>query len=138
MSGVDDLVAFCRARLDEAEQTALDWQRHKEALTEQFMNDPRRQHVRLRREPVTDAQIAEYAYKARFDPDRMLADIAAKRRILDEHAIEQTRAVGEGLRVVDVDVCRTCSNKHGVPCLTVRLLAEPYADHPDYQEKWKP
>ncbi|WP_113698708.1 hypothetical protein [Nonomuraea lactucae] len=61
---------FVRARLDEAgadERAALDWEHHKRILTDQFMNDPRRKHVHARREPVTDAQLAEYGYDSRFD-----------------------------------------------------------------------
>lgn len=118
------LAEFLAARLDEDEQTARDWQRHKQALTEQFMNDPRRKHVRLRREPVTDAQMAEFSYTDRFDPDRMLAEVESNRRIMAE---------------VLADCEAGMLDPHGgIWGKTLRLLALPYADHDDYQETWRP
>lgn len=74
----------------------------------------------------------------RHDPARVLADVEAKRRILDEHTIEQSYGIGPEMTRVKIDVCSTCRNKHGIPCITVRLLALPYADHPDYREEWRP
>lgn len=133
---MDDLIAFYRDRLDEDERSALDWQRHKQARTEQFMNDPRRQHVSPFRKPVTDAQLSEHAYHDRFDPARVLREVEAKRRILDEHPI-----------LTAGRVCTRCSDyaepgevfrEVPGPCATVRLLALPYADHDDFREEWKP
>lgn len=66
---------------------------------------------------------------ARWDPARVLAECAAKRAIIALH-----EAAG-------VD-CRTCgtAGEHGVdyPCETLRALALPDADHPDYREEWRP
>jgi hypothetical protein len=61
---------------------------------------------------------------------RVLAECAAKRRIVDLHR----DARGD---------CYSCSGDHGsdptaAPCETVRELALPYADHPDYDEAWRP
>lgn len=70
--------------------------------------------------------------------DLLLADVDAKRRILDEHQ-----------NVNDGD-CGTCVNgrwgypTHGGsspqpwPCTTLRLLALPYADRPGYRDEWRP
>ena len=75
----------------------------------------------------------------------LLADIEAKRQIIDVHQNED-------------DTCRVCCreaymeeiwdgvhehvewrrNNEPWPCDTLRLLALPYADHPDYQEEWRP
>lgn len=75
-------------------------------------------------------------------PDLVLADIAAKRQILAEHAPADFTAYGDQL-------CRRCvwaddepqkdSLHHWViyPCLTLRLLAQPFAGHPDFREEWK-
>jgi len=68
-------------------------------------------------------------YLARFSPDRVLAEAEAKLRIISEH--------------IDGEAwCDHCSGgEHmGDPdhCVTLRLLALPYADHPDYNEEWKP
>lgn len=66
-------------------------------------------------------------------PARVLREIEAKRRIVEQH-----RPVGYG------DVClsychtRTPSQPQTWPCLTLRLLALPYADRPGYQEGWAP
>ena len=73
---------------------------------------------------------------ARHDPARVLAEVEAKQRILDEH---HPTVYGDGSR----PDCYCCSDKRGddverYPCLTVRLLALPYADRPGYQEAWRP
>ena len=151
MASTGELAEFLHARLDEDEQTALEWQRHKQALTEQFMNDPRRQHVRPRREPVTNTQLAKYAFNSRFDPARVLREVEAKRQTTQLHSIVH-RQIGwleDGDEEhAEIPVCRKCVPKHSYyerradvpegPCLTARLLALPYAYHKDYQEKWRP
>lgn len=64
----------------------------------------------------------------------VLADVAsqlqrdadAKRRILDEHAPGR-------------DPCDAHdASFETIPCDTVKLLALPYADHPDFKESWRP
>ena len=66
---------------------------------------------------------------ARWDPARVLAECEAKRRIVEVHLS------GEAW-------CDHCSGgeHRGNPdaCPTLRLLALPYADHPDYDETWRP
>jgi hypothetical protein len=61
--------------------------------------------------------------------DRMARECEVKRRIVDEHP-----AYG--------GVCCCCKAMGGgsqrFPCLTLRLLALLYADHPDFREKWRP
>jgi hypothetical protein len=71
------------------------------------------------------AGLAEYAETNREAEFRFrLAEVDAKRRILDEHAERG-------------GTCTACSWQ-GAPCHTVRLLALPYADRPGYQEGWRP
>lgn len=122
---MDDLIAFLRTRLDDDEQAALDWQRHKQALTEQFMNDPRRKDVRFRREPVTEARLAEHAFRDRFDPARMLLEVEAKRRMLAWLQRQQAWAEENNLWAYDAEE-------------PLKLLAAPYADHEDYRADWRP
>jgi hypothetical protein len=69
-------------------------------------------------------------FVTRFDPARILTDVALKRRILEEH------------REVD-GRCRVCASRFKgewkrfiAPCWTVRDLASAYHKHPDYQEGW--
>ena len=73
--------------------------------------------------------------KARVDypPARVLAECEAKRRIVEMHGGfhecedgNQHGPGGEG------------SDEFTQPCPTLRLLALPYADHPDYREEWRP
>jgi hypothetical protein len=84
---------------------------------------------------------------------RVLAECEAKRRIVELHKIEVAafRAYGgeEGVTFVEPDsfedittrrwMCSTCHNiGDDGPCSTLRLLALPYADHPDYDDPWRP
>lgn len=93
-------------------------------------------------------------HAARHNPTRVLADIAAKRALLDD-------LLAEHHRVVDGDCWYTCpaateqregdtncdDDRRGGPCdcglderteRRLRILAQPYAAHPDYQETWCP
>ncbi|BBC35256.1 hypothetical protein SGFS_065500 [Streptomyces graminofaciens] len=68
---------------------------------------------------------------AEWDPARVLREIDAKRRLLDEH--EATGLKG----------CAACGFTleymgHGPWCTTLRLLALPYADRDGYREEWSP
>jgi hypothetical protein len=72
-------------------------------------------------------------------PARVLAECDARRQIVQLH---------EGATAYDgVDYCTVCSNVdrtgldtdlEPMPCETLRLLAVPYADHPDWRPEWKP
>ena len=55
-------------------------------------------------------------------PARVLAECEAKRRIVE--------LVGGGSSIHRPGDCQDCD--------VMRLLALPYADHPDYREEWKP
>jgi len=72
---------------------------------------------------------------ARHDPARVLADCEAKRRIVELHTgIHE--CVGEKYGRLDtVLVAPGYAHEHDP---TLRLLALPYAAHPDYQETWRP
>jgi hypothetical protein len=68
---------------------------------------------------------------ARWDPARVLAECEAKRRIVELHS-DHLHRQGD---------CETCDGggRYLVgDCPTIRALALPYADHPDYQEGWRP
>ncbi|WP_225825579.1 DUF6221 family protein [Streptomyces naphthomycinicus] len=62
----------------------------------------------------------------------VLADLDAKQEIVKLHG-----------RLPLGEFCMTCDAPLGIPglpygCATLRLLALPYASHPDYREEWKP
>lgn len=63
-----------------------------------------------------DARVDDHI--ARHDPKRTLAEVKCKRRILAE-------------------VPCTDLGRDGY-CRTAKLLALPYADHPDYRDEWRP
>lgn len=71
---------------------------------------------------------------------RGLDEVAAKRRILDEHPCGEP--VDEPWCWSKVPWCERCSDADDgptdYPCLTVRLLALPYADRPGYRDEWTP
>lgn len=72
--------------------------------------------------PDVDEELLDSAYR--------LADIDAKRRIIDLHSGRQLTVEPFGWH---------CLNGCGSwPCTTLRLLALPYDDHPDYDESWRP
>lgn len=150
MGGMDDLVQFLRDRLDEDEQIAAQavspdsdcpaspkWDALLESIKRgwEIFTDQRRLVV---------ASVGELDARhiARHDPARVLAEVDAKRRILDEHP----PGVGWDGNNLDGPVCRTCSEVgtdgglHGdpYPCTTVRLLALPHAEEPGYREEWRP
>lgn len=67
---------------------------------------------------------------ARHDPARALAEVAAKRGILEAHAGRSPRSS---------DFCRICEDPYTYgpeawPCDTVRYLASIYKDHPDFNK----
>jgi hypothetical protein len=86
------------------------------------------------------------------DPQRWLAECEAKRRIVELHSHseesscwEMHRGVygpgwPEGSYAVEGEPWAHPSLEllEGQPCETLKLLALPHADHPDYHEEWRP
>ncbi|MFM9635994.1 DUF6221 family protein [Streptomyces turgidiscabies] len=120
------IVEFLRARYGE-EQAEVE----KSADVDDYPLDP----WAIQREET--GAYDSYAY-LRITKARALAEVEAKRQILDEHPD------------VNGGDCGTCVNgrwgypTHGGsspqrhPCRTLRLLAVPFAAHPDYDERWRP
>jgi len=118
MDRMDDLIAFLRARLDEDEKTAH--RAHGDLFS-----------VLGQVEYYDGAAEMDEQHITRHNPKRVLAEVEAKRQVLIEHQPWRPRW------------CSTCDvpgdyqgREHG--CTTVRLLALPYADHPDYRDAWRP
>jgi hypothetical protein len=82
--------------------------------------------------PATAEEAASASHIARHDPARVLAECAAKRRIVDEHA------GGGG------SICSVCADgmwnleRASLPCDTLRILALPYAACDGYDPAWRP
>ena len=64
----------------------------------------------------------------RWSPDRVLAECAAKRAIVQLHTPVDDQPDGW---------CNLCDGD-GWPCGTMAALATVYAGHPDYDESWRP
>ncbi|MCX5537700.1 DUF6221 family protein [Streptomyces sp. NBC_00006] len=85
-------------------------------------------------EAVERRHLADAEHIAAHDPARVLREIDAKRRIIEQHLSLSDR--GEMALV-----CSTCDvrgEQYAYPCPTLRLLALPYEDRPGYQEVWRP
>ena len=144
----DELAAFLRARLDEDERFAARLGDRRFTLVP---IDPHAGPVDGQQRGMVDVVTAEDGSIALFrhpmfaehftrqGPARVLRDIEARRALVFEHADEGG----------DCRVCARPSNETNelgyafheplpYPCRTVRLLALPYADHPDYREEWRP
>ena len=121
---MDDLIAFLRTRLDEDEAVAKaadmpgvhprgPWQRYDNGRIED-----------ARGYTVAKARPESSEHIARWDPARVLAEVDAKRRILDWcERMAHVDGYG-GLMARDARMIR-------------RLLAQPYAEHPDYRPEWR-
>lgn len=131
MSGVaDGIVEFLRARLDEDEAAA-------KAAGGDHWHYP--SHESSREDMLSDSgEIVMYRdslrddmglHIARHDPARVLADVEAKRRIVEdfEHYHSEYRKApspfAEGRRLGAL--------------LAVSRLAEAYDGHPDWREEWR-
>jgi hypothetical protein len=73
---------------------------------------------------------------ARWDPKRVLAECAAKRRIIEQLTTEWADAVGLATPAFPAMSGRVTLSP--AAALILRDLALPYADRPGYLEEWKP
>lgn len=131
------IVEFLNARIDEEEADARAatpgrWFPEGKGVSDsdgiEFVEAPRR----------------DVSHIARHDPARVLREVTMKRDLLALHKPGKAD-------FYDVDQCDHCADQcHSssglsceepdarYPCDTVRTLATVHADHPDYQQEWKP
>jgi hypothetical protein len=120
MSGMDDLVEWLRVQLAEDERVARAadsgrWLPEDKGISFEYYSDvfpDGEAQARL----VADTRANQW-HIASWDPARVLAEVAAKRRILDE-----------AVRLMDYDG----------EFQFLELLALPYADRPGYRADWEP
>jgi hypothetical protein len=119
-----DLAGFLRARLDEDEQTA----RH--AFGDHNDDGPEWTEVSsgalstgYELHGIGDSAITRHM--ERWDPKRTLAEVDAKRRLLDYLVDLESKALDGDWWNLDTS-------------LPLRLLALPFAAHPDYLPEWAP
>jgi hypothetical protein len=126
-----DIAAFLTARLDETEvrvHNDIEW----------WWGD--RQQVEVH----TDSGIltgAEGYIEPFIDPAQLLREVEAKRRLVGVH--EHAAATENAAQPGDFG-CQTCHYDRGDCvllgfgwCDTLRIMAAPYADHPDYDPAWR-
>ena len=73
-------------------------------------------------------------FSQRFDPAWVLAECEAKRRIIALH--QPGHECSQYDHNGDIDRFMYCHDFED--CSTTKVLALPYAGHPDYQEEWRP
>jgi hypothetical protein len=148
MTGMDDLVTWLRAQLDEDERVARDasaggrwrysdgdsvgaWTLYDEHWaiaglttydTESYNYAERMPAVRS---PGYVNADANGAHIARWDPARVLAEVDAKRRILDWLILIEQHLRENDIYDMDIEP-------------QLKALALPYADQPGYLEEWRP
>jgi hypothetical protein len=138
----DDLVTWLRAQLDDDERVAQEasgdarvtgasrgykYSRPGDIYAISHKGTPARIAQGTRCGPDISAEQSS-DHIARHDPARVLAEVAAKRAIIDEHAPVVDGSQGR----------RWFVGSESQSSLTLRLLALPYADQPGYREEWRP
>jgi hypothetical protein len=118
-----DLVQFLRDRLDEDEQTALAATQGEWVWSREFVTPPGYHH-----RTVGPLEPGDAWFIARQNPARILAEVEAKRRIVDLAAGMLAAAKGDS----EVDHYGGLSAAEE----TLPLLAHPFRDHPDFNPAW--
>lgn len=135
---MNELVAFLRARYNEDEQVARAadagrWLPEDKGVTFEWRADDFHEgeaQARL----LADTR-ANLEHIANWHPARVLAEVDAKIRVLD-HAEAWFGA--SFATTPDGWSSDTATAYRMAMGWTLRLLAQPYADHPDYREEWTP
>lgn len=131
------LVEFLRARLDEEQQSVEQWDSDGRAQVAVMWTGPEPGYTTVAMAHpgtpwIADGREVADARHVRvlYDPARVLADIEAKRRLVDLH-VDGGPGGCYCLECGDITVAW--------PCPTLRLLALPHAGHTDYRaEEWSP
>lgn len=153
MNAVDELIAFLRAQLDEDERVARAadsgrWLPEDKGITFEYRADDfhgGEAQARL----VADTRANQW-HIANWDPPRVLAEVEAKRRVLELHVGEHDcPEMQTGTYSADwpKDAPWGKAGEHWAhastehfesdqPCPTVRQIAQPYAGREGWREEW--
>lgn len=140
-----DMADFLTACLDEDQRVALDapggapW----EPQTEAWPEAPEARvwgesAVGRRIEIAETIGVHAAAHIARHDPDRVLREIATKRRVLARHAPHGSGHCWNCVLDVSVEYGSPVVTYAPYPCPDLLDLALPYADRPGYKPAWSP
>ncbi|MFG1644834.1 DUF6221 family protein [Amycolatopsis sp. NPDC049252] len=130
---MDDLIAFLAARVG-ARQALIMQAVNKAKAGESMNRGETKVAVEQRIRGLVDLELDVV--------NQMINEIEATRRILLAHRTTVSEKV-PGFPLYGSEYwCETChvpADEAGSNwCLTLRLLALPYADHSDYSERWRP
>ncbi|MFJ7216804.1 DUF6221 family protein [Amycolatopsis sp. NPDC098790] len=130
---MDDLIAFLAARVG-ARQALIMQAVNKAKAGESMNRGETKVAVEQKIRGLTDLELDVV--------NQMINEIEATRRILLAHRTTVSEKV-PGFPLYGSEYwCETChvpADEAGSNwCLTLRLLALPYADHPEYSERWRP
>lgn len=127
---MSDLVEFLLARLDEDERVAGFANPEGAARTEAVNRSPA-------------CYSGDVLIVGRISAARVLAEVAAKRRIVDAYLAERVRRdafQAVGARAVEDDAQATRRRSSAARCrgleIAVEFLALPHAEHPDFRKEW--
>lgn len=128
------IVEFLNARLDDDEAYArMAFAEHNDATPE--WSEPWSGSVLTgpREDPILTFDSGISRHMVRHDPARVLREAAAKRSLVTMYA--KVADMDDGTDVWAFSGAHGQANGLGI---AVRALASVYADHPDYEEAWKP
>ena len=137
---MSELVEFLRARLDKEEKLA------RAAIADDGGQDGGFEDATWlddRSHPLCAGIATDAAnlIRATAVPRRVLAEVDAKRRIIDEHQLRPAAEQISGRPAYGCEICHDHPEYGIAPegeCETLKLLALPYADQPDYRPEWRP
>lgn len=137
MTVMSDLVTFLRARLDEDEQVARaatpgPWRAGEPYPDAGSVGAPSGNVCNETSDGFVE--LVDARHIARHDPARVLAEVEAKRKIMQAHAPQH---FGAGHVVCTVCEAPFIGERDDWPCDTLRFLALPYRGHEDYQDAWR-
>lgn len=118
---MSDLVTWLRAQLDEDER-----------VVRQLLAEPGGFYIEAETPDVNVMSIG--AYTARWEPKRMLAEVEAKRRILDDYA-DADHLQRVGWENDEPSKFEYAAREEALEKV-VKLLAQPYAGRPGWREEW--
>jgi hypothetical protein len=131
-----DIARFIAARLDEDEARA------RAVECDQLFDGTgiivMQTHLDTHTRSVTlPSHVADYT--VRFDPARVLAEIAVKRVILEAHDGEHyCMPAPDGRDYWNHNAGWAEAKDHPQTCPVHRMYAAIYKDHPDYRQEWTP
>lgn len=130
---MDDLVQFLRARLNEDEQIAQEvlWEGSGNTASWEL---PASATVEVGADEFYAGDSTVARHIVRHDPARVLGEVDAKRQALDE-VVPAMNAMEDR---IDGEWGVGAGGGEYESAKLLRLLALPYASHPDFLEEWRP